>query len=110
MRRKATYPLRRWPRLSKLVLGSFALLIAIVALANAYILLDTSGRSTSKVADVARTPVAIVPGALVEPDGQMSMMLADRVRDAAALWHRGKVKRILVSGDHHSWAYDEPDT
>jgi SanA protein len=54
--------------------------------------------------------VAIVPGALVQPDGKMSAMLADRVTQAAALWKAGKVKRILVSGDHHEWGYDEPDT
>jgi SanA protein len=40
----------------------------------------------------------------------MSAMLADRVRGAARLWHAGKVEKILVSGDHHTWAYDEPDT
>jgi SanA protein len=40
----------------------------------------------------------------------MSAMLADRVRQAAALWDAGKVEKILVSGDHHSWDYDEPDT
>ena len=55
-------------------------------------------------------PVAIVPGALVKPDGEMSAMLADRVEQAARLWHAGKVGKILVSGDHHTWAYDEPDT
>jgi SanA protein len=32
------------------------------------------------------------------------------VHEAAALWHAGKVKRVLVSGDHHAWSYDEPDT
>jgi SanA protein len=40
----------------------------------------------------------------------MSLMLADRVQRAAELWHAGKVEKILVSGDHHTWAYDEPDT
>jgi vancomycin permeability regulator SanA len=89
MRRRLTYPLRRWPRLSKAVLVSAGLLIAVVGFANAYILLDSSGESTAKVADVPRTPVAIGPGALVEPDGRMSTMLADRVSDPAALWHAG---------------------
>ena len=37
-------------------------------------------------------------------------MLADRVAQAVALWRAGKVDRILVSGDHGSWSYDEPDT
>jgi SanA protein len=40
----------------------------------------------------------------------MSAMLADRVRRASALWHAGKVEKVLVSGDHGSWIYDEPDT
>lgn len=108
--RKLTYPLRRWPRLSRGALAGTGLLVATVITANAYILLSTSGASTANVADVPDTQVAIVPGALVKPDGQMSTMLADRVHEAAALWHAGKVKRILVSGDHHTWAYDEPDT
>ncbi|HWC47948.1 MAG TPA: ElyC/SanA/YdcF family protein, partial [Solirubrobacterales bacterium] len=36
--------------------------------------------------------------------------LADRVQQASALWHAGKVEKILVSGDHGTWGYDEPDT
>lgn len=86
------------------------LLVLVVVGANAYILLGTGGESTSVVAEVPREPVAIVPGALVQPDGKMSVMLADRVRQAARLWQAGKVEKILVSGDHHTWAYDEPDT
>jgi SanA protein len=108
--RKLTYPLRRWPRLSKLALGGGGALVLLVVLSNAYVLLSTEGEATGDVADVPRAQVAIVPGALVKPDGKMSAMLADRVRQAAALWDAGKVEKILVSGDHHSWDYDEPDT
>ncbi|HEV7616241.1 MAG TPA: ElyC/SanA/YdcF family protein [Solirubrobacterales bacterium] len=78
--------------------------------ANAYILLSTEGESTDRVAEVPAAEVAIVPGALVQPNGRMSGMLAERVRRAADLWHAGKVEKVLVSGDHGSWAYDEPDT
>jgi SanA protein len=107
--RRLTYPLRRWPRLTKTALVGAGVLVLLVALANAYVL--TSGEdSTSKIADVPKTEVAIVPGALVDADGKMSTMLADRVEQAAALWQAGKVKKILVSGDHQSWSYDEPDT
>jgi SanA protein len=105
-----TYPARRWPRSFRLALGGAIALIAIVIGANAYILLSSSGEETANVADVPRAQVAIVPGALVKPNGQMSAMLADRVRQADALWRAGKVDRILVSGDHRTWAYDEPDT
>jgi SanA protein len=105
-----TRPLRRWPRLSRAVLVGFAMVIAIVGLANAYVLLSVNGETTGNVADVPHEQVAIVPGAGVNPDGSMSTMLADRVQQADALWRAGKVDRILVSGDHHAWSYDEPDT
>jgi SanA protein len=107
--RTLTYPLRRWPRLSKVALGGAVTLVLLVAAANVYVL-SVGGDSTSDVADVPRTEVAIVPGALVEPDGDMSAMLAARVEQASRLWHAGKVEKILVSGDHGAWRYDEPDT
>jgi SanA protein len=108
--RAMTYPLRRWPRLSKAAIGGAFLLALLVAASNVYVLLSGQGRSTDAVAEVPPAQVAIVPGALVEPDGDMSAMLADRVEQAAALWHAGKVEKVLVSGDHGSWAYDEPGT
>jgi SanA protein len=107
---RLAYPLRRWPRLSAAALAGAGLLALAVVFANAYILLSTEGEATGDVADVPHAEVAIVPGALVKPNGAMSAMLADRVRQADALWKAGKVDRILVSGDHHTWAYDEPDT
>jgi SanA protein len=108
--RGATYPLRRWPRLSKAAISGAFLLVLVVVGSNAYILLSAEGESTGKVADVPPAQVAIVPGALVQPNGKLSVMLGDRVRQAARLWHAGKVEKVLVSGDHHTWAYDEPDT
>ena len=104
--------MRRWPRLSRLVLigaGLAAVLTLLVAAANVYVLLG-GGDSTSSVADVPKAEVAIVPGALVKPNGEMSAMLGDRVEQASRLWHAGKVEKILVSGDHGTWKYDEPDT
>jgi SanA protein len=108
--RGVTYPLRCWPRLSKAVLGGGVALALLVVASNAYVLLSGQGRSTDTVAEVPPATVAIVPGALVEPDGDMSSMLADRVKQAAALWHAGKVEKVLVSGDHGTWDYDEPTT
>jgi SanA protein len=85
--------------------------VALVAIgANAFMLLSTKGDSTSDPAKLKHAQAAIVLGALVQPNGQMSGMLADRVSQAVALWRAHKVDRILVSGDHHTWAYDEPDT
>jgi SanA protein len=106
---KLTYPLRRWPRLTKVVLVGGGAVALMVVFANVYVLSE-GGDSTSEVAEVPKTEVAIVPGALVRPDGKMSGMLGDRVKQAARLWRVGKVEKILVSGDHGQWSYDEPDT
>ncbi|HET7417955.1 MAG TPA: ElyC/SanA/YdcF family protein [Solirubrobacterales bacterium] len=84
-------------------------LVALLALANVYVL-GKAGDATDEVAEVPKVEVAIVPGALVKPDGEMSAMLGDRVEQASRLWYAGKVKKILVSGDHGTWKYDEPDT
>jgi SanA protein len=103
------YPFRRWPRLSIAVVASGVALVVLVAGANLYVLWK-GGDSTSDISAVPRAEVAIVPGALVQRNGKMSGMLNDRVEQAARLWKAGKVEKILVSGDHGQWVYDEPDT
>ena len=89
------------------VVGGFVLLVLA---ANAYIVISTRGEATSDISSLPHAQAAIVPGAQVNADGTMSLMLADRVQRAVELWEAGKVDRILVSGDHGSWRYDEPDT
>jgi SanA protein len=107
-----------WPTLPAIslthALRALALLVGalvlVVAASNAYIALSTRGESTNDISELSHAQAAIVPGAQVRPDGTMSLMLADRVDRTAKLWRAGKVDRILVSGDHGRWTYDEPDT
>lgn len=61
---------------------------------------DTSGWTKPRV--------AIVFGASVHPNGDLSQMLEDRVETAIALYKAGKVDRILVSGDNRRPEYNEP--
>lgn len=56
---------------------------------------------------VPPAPVAIVFGAGVTPNGEPSLMLADRVEAAVELYRRGKVGRLLMSGDNGQPDYDE---
>ncbi|GAA3749633.1 ElyC/SanA/YdcF family protein [Plantactinospora mayteni] len=60
------------------------------------------------LADVPAAPVALVLGARVYPDGTPAAFLAARLGLAQELLAAGKIRAILVSGDHRSWAYDEP--
>jgi SanA protein len=83
--------------------------VLLVVVANAVVLLG-AGNSTADVSRAPHAQVALVLGAQVRPDGSMSGMLADRVHVAAELYRAGKVDRVLVSGDHGTVGYDEPNT
>lgn len=86
------------------------ILLVLVLVSNLIVLLAPQGNIWKDAGEAGKAEVAIVPGALVNPDGVMSTMLADRVDQAAALYEQGKVEKILVSGDHGQWTYDEPTT
>lgn len=55
-----------------------------------------------------RPRVAVVFGASVYSNGDLSPMLKDRVDTAIQLYHAEKVDRILVSGDNRHPSYNEP--
>ena len=57
-------------------------------------------------ARVPERPVAIVFGAGVV-NGALTPALADRVRGAVALYQRGRVSKILMTGDNSRQDYDE---
>lgn len=58
---------------------------------------------------VPASPVALVLGAKVDyPAARPSAFLAARLELARRLLAAGKVRAILVSGDHLRWSYDEP--
>ncbi len=50
---------------------------------------------------------AIVLGAYVYPEGDLSAMLEDRVSTAVELYQQGKVRKLLMTGDHGQESYDE---
>ncbi len=58
---------------------------------------------------VPERPVAIIFGASVLPSGRLSAMLADRVRMGVELYHAGKVRALLLTGDNSQETYNEPE-
>ena len=98
---------RRTARVTKV----FALLLALTGLAALGVVaanlavLDggTGGRVTGSV------DCALVLGAGVRDDGSPSDVLRDRLDEALDLYRTGRVTRIIVSGDHQSARYDEPN-
>lgn len=95
--------------LLRIAIGGTVTLAALIGLANAVILLGGRG-STSDPGKEPHAQVALVLGAFVMPNGRPSGMLEDRIRAAAALYHDGRVDRVLASGDHGRPGYDEVNT
>lgn len=90
------------------MLTVFALLaIVILGAARGFTALYAKPRIVP-VADAPEMPVAIVFGAGLSRDGTPSPVLRDRVETAAALYFKGKVKKLLMSGDNRFVDYNEP--
>ncbi len=69
----------------------------------------SEGRVHASVADVPARKVGLVLGCVsVLPNGRENTYFRFRVRAAADLFHAGKVRFLLVSGDNHRHGYDEP--
>lgn len=62
----------------------------------------------SSISTVHSSPVGIVFGAGLKPNGTPSDVLEDRLRVAATLFKEGKIRHILVSGDNRFMSYNEP--
>ncbi|MEU4215507.1 ElyC/SanA/YdcF family protein [Actinoplanes sp. NPDC026623] len=91
------------------VAGALGVAVAVLAMATGdlWVRAEASGHVYS-AADVPAAPVALVLGSEVYPDGNPSPFLAARLEIARQLLAAGKVKAILVSGDHMDWGYNEP--
>jgi vancomycin permeability regulator SanA len=91
------------------VAGALAVALGVLVMAGGelWVRAAAHGRVYSE-ADVPAAPVALVLGAQVYADGTPSPFLAARLDIAKRLLDDGKVKAILLSGDHSHWDYDEP--
>jgi vancomycin permeability regulator SanA len=83
------------------------LAVAVTAGCLSWVRTSAAGR-VYEVGTVPAAPIALVLGAQVNPGGDPSPFLAARLETARQLYQAGKVRAVLVSGDHASWDYDEP--
>jgi vancomycin permeability regulator SanA len=100
--------IRIWFRRS-VVAGALGVAAAVLTMATADLWVRAGAHGhVHTVATVPAAPVALVLGAEVYPDGSPSPFLAARLEIARQLLAAGKVRAILVSGDHMDWGYNEP--
>ncbi len=69
-----------------------------VGILNAVVIGTTAG-NLREFSATEGYETAVVFGAKVHEGGTLSAMLEDRMKEAVALYHAGKVQKILVSGD-----------
>lgn len=81
--------------------------IAIVAGASVYVRIQVDPFIAREPSQRVPTPVAIVLGASVYSSGRPSAVVEDRLSAALALYRQGRVRKLLVSGDHGHSSYDE---
>ncbi len=83
-------------------------IVALFTLISANLLVQQNAKAIkTDIRTVKPSTVAIVLGAKVYPDASLSAMLADRVDTGIDLYESGKVKKLLMSGDHGQKGYDE---
>ena len=88
----------------RLALVLAAAIVAAILTVNLTVLEGGSGGRLEGPIDCA-----LVLGAGLREDGTPSDVLRDRLDEALLLYRMGRVPRILVSGDHRTAAYDEPN-
>ena len=89
-------------------LPSMAALLAVF-LCDRQIERTAAGRHTDTISELTQTDVALVLGcAETLGNGRLNRYFTTRMDAAAELYHAGKCRRILVSGDNGRKDYDEP--
>ena len=93
---------RKKPSFLGVFCSCISLLAAAAVLALGVLNAAVIGTAAGNIRDFSAEEgyeVAVVFGAKVHEGGALSAMLEDRIKEAVALYHAGKVQKILVSGD-----------
>lgn len=89
--------------LIRLLFGIFIFVI----FSNLYINFKAAPYIHTDMKDVPDAQVALIPGAAVLKNGDISPIFKDRVNTAIELYRAKKVSKILVSGDNSTVAHNE---
>ncbi len=90
-----------------ILLGSLTVLIVAVVLSVNQYVLQAGVKYITKSENAPEADAVLVLGARVYPNGNVSLMLNDRLITGYELYEKGLAPKIIVSGDHGSKEYDE---
>ena len=89
------------------ILGSFIILISALVLFVNFYVWQAGQKYISEPDNVPEADAILILGARVYADGNVSLMLNDRLTTGYELFQEGKAPKIIVSGDHGRKEYDE---
>lgn len=96
-------------RLLRWIAAAFVLVTALVFAAEAWIARGTAPQCSADLEKLPQVPVAVVLGTTPTIAGRWRNLYFDaRIESAAKLYHAGKVRALIVSGDNGTYDYDEP--
>ncbi|MEJ0030363.1 MAG: ElyC/SanA/YdcF family protein [Bacteroidota bacterium] len=99
-----------WRRVSKGVLITVVMCALLVLVANLWVVNSTSDKVFSNTETIPAHEVAVVLGTSARLGrGQPNPYFAYRIKTASELYHAGKVKYFIVSGDNRTKYYNEPE-
>ncbi|WP_390882597.1 SanA/YdcF family protein [Chryseobacterium paludis] len=91
-----------------LIISSIEIGILVICLANAWVFALTNGRTYTKISKIPPREIALVLGTSPKMRSGLSNPYFTKRMDAAALlYHHGKIRKIIVSGEK-SKGYNEP--
>ncbi len=85
--------------LASIFVCTVAIYLIVFFFSRSFIYTDTK--------NLPHAQVAVILGASILPDGELSPVLQDRVEMAITLYKNSSVEKILVTGDNSSLAYNE---
>lgn len=100
----------RWRRIALLLLaGGVCIALAVHARARMEVKQAAAGRMYRDVASMPAREAGLVLGtSRLLANGERNLYFYHRIDAAATLYHAGKLRYLLVSGDNRSARYDEP--
>lgn len=88
--------------------GTLGIIVMVVTL-NLWVVFQTNARIYDKVEDVPSGRVALLLGTSRNTATGPNVFFFQRIHSAAALYHAGKVVKIIVSGDNSQMNYNETE-
>lgn len=92
------------------VVIALSLVFDFFLITNVIVFASIPSTGYADLKDVPETEAALILGAKVFSDGRLSSIMKDRADSGLELYKAGKVKKLLVSGDHGTKNYDEVNT